>query len=54
MRTVVTAECMSCTPWVRLWRNPTTGISVRQVLHEDTCDTYPRFSRSDLEALSGD
>lgn len=53
-RMIYAAECLTCTPWVRLWKNPATGLHVRQVLHEDTCKTYPKFSRSDLNALSGD
>lgn len=53
-RMVITANCLTCTPWVRLWRNPATGMVVRQIRHEDTCGTYPRFSRDDVTALSGD
>lgn len=54
MRTVIAAECLDCSPWVRYWRNPATGIPIRQVLHEPTCPTYPKLTRDDLAALTGD
>ena len=54
MKHIITAECMSCHPWVRLWPNAVTNIPVRQTLHEPHCPNYPKLSRSDLEALSGD
>lgn len=54
MSIVVAAECMTCAPWVRMRLNPATNIPVREVLHEERCPTYPRFSRGDIAALVGD
>lgn len=53
-RAIFAAECLTCQPWVRLWRNPATGIHVRQTLHENHCPNYPKFSRADIDALTGD
>jgi hypothetical protein len=51
---IATAQCPTCSPWVRNWRSASTGLPIRQVLHEDRCPTYPKHTREDLAALTGD
>lgn len=51
---ISTAECDSCEPWVRWYRNRATGLHVRQERHEDRCPRWPLLNRDDTAAMTGD